>query len=188
MNKRHLEVLSSPLWARMLEQDLLPWVTANVALGDDVLEIGPGPGLTTDLIRQMTPQLTAVEIDTALAEQLAARVMGTNVQVLNADLLDTDFAVGRFSAVVCFGVLHNVPSVALQDDIFREIFRVLRPGAPMAGSDGYDNMSTRQSHHDDVFVPVNPDELPDRLAAFGFTDVDIDQGEYDFRFRARKAH
>jgi len=60
----------------------------------------------------------------------------------------------------------------------------------VAGSDGYDNVSTRQSNHDDVNVSMNPEESPDRLAAFGLTgiDIDIDQGEYDFRFRARKAH
>jgi hypothetical protein len=36
----------------MLAKDLLPWVSSVADLGADVLEIGPGPGLTTDLLRK----------------------------------------------------------------------------------------------------------------------------------------
>ena len=174
------------MWADMLKQDMLPWVASNVDLGDDVLEIGPGPGLTTDLIRHLTPRLTAVEVDASLAEQLATRMAGTNVEVINADVLDTAFPDERFSAVVCFAVLHHVASAAVQDDVFREIFRVLRLGGALAASDGYDNDGTRQAHVGDLFVPVDPDQLPDRLAGIGFTDVTIDRGDYDYRFSAKK--
>jgi len=51
MNELHLQFLGSPDWAKMLEVDLLPWIEGAGDLGDDVLEIGPGPGLTTDLLR-----------------------------------------------------------------------------------------------------------------------------------------
>ena len=70
MNEYHLRMLSSPRWAEMLERDLLPWVASVADLGDDVLEVGPGPGLTSDLLRQRTARLTAVEIDPALALSL----------------------------------------------------------------------------------------------------------------------
>jgi SAM-dependent methyltransferase len=126
MNRHHLEMLASPRWAGILEEVMLPWITSNVVLGDDVLEIGPGPGLTTDLLRQFTPRLTAVEIDPSLAEPLAQRLAGTNVEVINANVLDTQFATGRFSATACFAVLHHVETVAVQDQIFRELHRVLR--------------------------------------------------------------
>ena len=45
MNETHLQFLASPEWAKMLETDLLPWILEAGDLGDDVLEIGPGPGL-----------------------------------------------------------------------------------------------------------------------------------------------
>src|ERR1700692_3800952 len=83
MNKHHLEMLSSPRWAEMLERDLLPWVTTVTDLGDEALEVGPGPGLTTDLLRTRTARLTAVEIDPVLAESLTQRLAGTNVVVVN---------------------------------------------------------------------------------------------------------
>ena len=48
MNDAHLQFLASPEWAQMLETELLPWLLESADLGDDVLEVGPGPGLTTD--------------------------------------------------------------------------------------------------------------------------------------------
>ena len=38
----------SPEWRQYLETGLLPWVMGRAELGDDVLEVGPDPGLTTD--------------------------------------------------------------------------------------------------------------------------------------------
>ena len=42
-------------------------------LGSHVLEIGPGPGLTTDLLVEHMDCLTAVELDSELARALADR-------------------------------------------------------------------------------------------------------------------
>jgi len=52
VNKAHLEFCSSPEWARLVEDELLPWVLDGYQLGDDLLEVGPGPGLTTDVLRR----------------------------------------------------------------------------------------------------------------------------------------
>jgi SAM-dependent methyltransferase len=186
MNKRHIEVLSSPRWAEMLERDLLPWVASVTDLGDDVLEVGPGPGLTTDLLRKRTARLTAMEVDQALAEQLARRLAGTNVEVVIGTAASSGFPDSRFSAAACFAVLHHVESAAVQDQIFAELLRVLRPGGALVGSDGYDNEGTRQAHIGDQFVPLAPETLPERLGAIGFSDVAVDRGDYDFRFYARK--
>jgi SAM-dependent methyltransferase len=171
----------------MLERDLLPWVTSVADLGDDVLEVGPGPGLTTDLLRQRTARLTAVEIDQDLAGQLARRLAGTNVTVVNGDAVTSGFPGSRFSAAACFAVLHHVASAAVQDQVLAELLRVLRPGGALVGSDGYDNERTRRAHIGDQFVPLDPETLPERLGAIGFSDVTVDHGEYDFRFCARKA-
>jgi SAM-dependent methyltransferase len=186
MNKRHIEVLSSPRWAELLEQDLFPWVDSVADLGDDMLEVGPGPGLTTDLLRKRTARLTALEVDKDLAERLAGRLAGTNVEVVNGNAASSGFPDARFSAAACFAVLHHVESAAVQDQILAELLRVLRPGAALVGSDGYDNEGTRQAHVGDQFVPLVPETLPERLGAIGFSDVVVDRGEYDFRFYARK--
>src|SRR5437588_414760 len=47
MNAFHRRYCASDDWARHLERRLLPWALSGVELGDDVLEIGPGFGVTT---------------------------------------------------------------------------------------------------------------------------------------------
>lgn len=185
MNRAHIDFLASPEWAARLREELVPWLDAVGDLGDDVLEIGPGPGQTTDLLRQRVPRVKAVELDPDLAESLARRLAGTNVDVHCADATDLPFEGGRFSAVTMFSVLHHVPTPDDQDGIFREIRRVLRPGGAFVGVDPIDRPDLRISHADDTFVPVDPGTLPDRLARFGFAETTVDRIDYQFRFVAR---
>src|SRR6516162_6341162 len=112
----------------MLETDLLPWLVGVADLGDDVLEVGPGQGLTTDLLRARADRVTAVEVDGALAAALAERLSGSNVEVIHGDGTDTGLASGRFSAATSFAMLHHMPTPELQDRLFAELYRVLRPG------------------------------------------------------------
>jgi SAM-dependent methyltransferase len=186
MNEGHLHFLASPEWAQMLETDLLPWALGVADLGDDVLEVGPGPGLTTELLRQRTSSLTAVEVDAHLAAALAARLKGTNVEVIHADASDSGLPSSRFSAAICFTMLHHVPSVEIQDRLFAEVHRVLRPGGSFIGSDSIDSEWLREFHADDVFVPVDPETLGARLEAVGFTGIEMDVLDYKVRFNARK--
>ena len=65
-------------------------------LGDDVLEVGPGPGLTTDLLRQRVAKVTAVELDEQLATALAGRLAGTNVDVVHADAADSGLPASHY--------------------------------------------------------------------------------------------
>ena len=62
MNRLHRWLCASDGWRSTL-QLRVPWVIADTDLGPNVLEIGSGPGLTTDLLRTSVPRLTALEID-----------------------------------------------------------------------------------------------------------------------------
>lgn len=186
MNEGHLQFLASPDWARLLETDLLPWLSSVADLGDDVLEVGPGPGLTTDLLRQRTSKLTAVELDEDLANVLAARLAGTNVEVIHCDASHTGLPSNRFSGAACFSMLHHMPSPDLQDCLFGEVFRVLQRGSAFVGVDAVDSDFIRQAHVDDVFVPVDPRTLDLRLEAVGFTRVGIESDDFQVRFVATK--
>ena len=155
-------------------------------LGDDVLEIGSGPGLTTDLLRRRVPRLTAIEVDAGLAAPLGERMAGTNVDVICTDATASGLDPGRFTAAACFAMLHHMPSPADQDRPLVEVNRVLRPGAIFVGTDSRDVDWIKDAHTGDIFVPVAPDTLADRLAVAGLVDTAVDVEEHQFRFVTRK--
>ena len=186
MNEYHRVFCASDEWADALKQWILPGALEGVDLGDDVLEIGPGPGRTTDLLKDMTRQLTAVEVEPDLAEALATRMAGTNVEVLNGDAADMPFDDGRFTAAVSFIMLHHVPTAEQQNAIFAEVARVLKPGAVFAGVDSPDTPEFREIHVDDVCNPVPADGFEDRLLAAGFTSATVKVNDYIVEFQARR--
>ena len=47
----------------------MPWVLDDLDLGNDVLEIGPGPGRGTEWLMRRVPKLTSIEIDHGLADR-----------------------------------------------------------------------------------------------------------------------
>ncbi|MGA8372047.1 MAG: class I SAM-dependent methyltransferase [Acidimicrobiales bacterium] len=186
MNESHLRFLSSPEWAQMLETDLWPWVLSVGDLGDEVLEVGPGPGLTTDLLCQHVRAVTAVEVDSDLAGALQERLAGTNATVICADASESGLPTDRFSAVTCFSMLHHIPSPEAQDRLFQEIHRVLRPGGILVGVDALDIAPIREGHVDDTFVPVDPTTLGARFEAAGLIEPTLERDDYQIRFVARK--
>jgi SAM-dependent methyltransferase len=150
------------------------------------LEIGPGPGLTTDLLRSSLPRLTALEIDPALAESLGGRLKGSNVRVVEGDATKMPFAEMEFSGAVSFTMLHHVPTRRLQNQVLAEVFRVLRPGGFFVGSDSLQNLFMRMIHIGDTLVPVDPDTFGVRLQNAGFEVLEIQRNAQAFRFRARR--
>ena len=186
MNRGHRELCASERWATHIRDTLVPWVLGDRRLGGSVLEIGPGPGLTTDVLRSRTRRVTAVEADHAAAEALRRRMAGTNVTVIHADATALPFRSGRFSAGVAMTMLHHVPSTEAQDRLLAEACRVLRPGAWMLGVDSLDSRGFRDFHRGDVCVPVDPETLAARLLDAGFVDVDVVRGDEAVRFAARR--
>lgn len=185
MNKGHAELCSGAEWAQHIAEAVLPAALGELTLGDEVLEIGPGYGASTARLVDQVPSLTALEVDEALAGQLATAF--PRVTVVRGSGDDLPFEDSRFSAVVCFTMLHHVLTPEMQDGLFAEARRVLRPGGVFAGSDSIANDDWREFHGGDTCVPVAPDDLPRRLTAAGFVDVDVRVVEPDgwFIFSAR---
>jgi ubiquinone/menaquinone biosynthesis C-methylase UbiE len=185
VNEQHLRFCASAEWAETVERVLLPWAVGGRSLGDQVLEVGAGPGLVTEVLARRVPGLVALELDPALAGGLR-RLAGDGVRVVRGDATRLPFADGRFSAVACFTMLHHVPSVAMQDRMLAELRRVLAPGGLLAGTDGMDTPERRRLHLGDVFVPADPAALAARLRAAGFADpeVEVDPVADRFRFAA----
>ena len=135
MNRYHRWYCGSARWRKALEKGVLPWALEGVDLGDDALEIGPGPGLTTDMLRTKVGKLTCLEIDPKLAAKLEARMGGTNVTVVEGDATSMPCEDAQFSGAVCLTMLHHVPTSEGQNQLFSEVHRVLQPGGTFAGID-----------------------------------------------------
>jgi SAM-dependent methyltransferase len=186
MNLAHRLLCRSDKWAKTVESELLPWALTGVELGDKVLEIGPGYGANIRVLIDRVPHYTAVELDTPMAERLRTRY-GDRARIINGDGTDTGLPAGEFSAVVCFTMLHHIPTAELQDRLFAEAFRVLRPGGAFAGSDSLSSVRFRVLHFRDICNPLTAEALPGRLGAAGFVDVVTDSDGGRLRWRAVKA-
>jgi hypothetical protein len=71
--------------------------------------------------------------------------------------------------------------------VFAQARRVLRPGGVFAGCDSRPNTRFRLIHLFDTMVPVDPQTLPRRLAAAGFTGIQVRATDRRVFFRARTA-
>ena len=185
MNRIHQWLCHSDGWRATVNRRT-PWVLANTDLGSNVLELGPGPGLTTDLLRMSVKRLTALELDPKLANALTLRLQGSNVQVIEGDAANMPFLDSEFSGAVSFTMLHHVPSPEIQNKVLREAFRVLRPGGFFVGWDSLQNWLMRIIHIGDTLVPVNPDTFGTRLQDAGFEVLEVQKHTQAFRFRARR--
>jgi ubiquinone/menaquinone biosynthesis C-methylase UbiE len=173
MNEEHARLCASPQWAETLQTDVLPWLTAGVELGPEMIEVGPGPGAATDWLRHKVRRLVAVEYDQQTAEALAERFAGGNVTVVHGDATALSFADGSFDTAGSFTMLHHVPGVALQNQLLAETFRVLRPGGMLIGSDSLSSDRLHRFHEGDTYHPIDPTSLLVRLQMLGFTRITI---------------
>ena len=187
MNLIHRWLCGSARWKKVVEIHILPWTLEGLELGSDVLEVGPGPGASTDLLQARVGRLTCVEADPRFARKLRRR-LDQSVCVMCEDAAAMSLPDESFDGAVCFTMLHHVQSVAKQDRLLREVARVLRPGGLFAGTDSLYSRSFRLLHLFDTMVVVDPGTFAARLKAAGFGEIHVDVMEpYAFRFRARKS-
>jgi len=187
MNRLHHWYCQSEGWKHQLENEILPWSLDGVDLGGEVLELGPGPGLTTDWLRHRCRRLTCLELDPTLAHSLRQRMGNENVTIQLGDATAMPFPDKTFSAVLSFTMLHHVPSSELQDRLFAEAHRVLRPGGIFAGSDSTWSLRMWLFHFADTMVTLDPQQLPERLKLAGFELISVGARGGRVRFQARRS-
>lgn len=173
MNEGHATLCSSPEWAKYLQEEVLPFFLTHATLGDDVLEIGPGPGAATEWLAKRVRRLVAIEVSPEAAHVLARRYEGTNVEVLTGDASKMDFVNDTFDTVASFTMLHHVPTTTLQNAILTEAFRVLRPGGVLIGSDSLASNDLHLFHSCDTYNPIEPAALLVRLQTIGFFPITL---------------
>jgi ubiquinone/menaquinone biosynthesis C-methylase UbiE len=104
---------------------------------------------------------------------------------VHGDATSLAYADDSFSGAACFTMLHHVPTVELQDKLFAEVARVLRPGAALVASDSLGSDELAAHHEDDTYNPVDPSSLPCRLADAGFEQIAVRTNEFGWAVIAR---
>ena len=186
MNEGHARLCSSPEWAAHIQGEILPSLTRHADLGADMIEIGPGPGAATEWLRHRVRRLTAQEVDPAAAAALAGKYPGGNVAVVAGDAADLSFPDESFDSAGSFTMLHHVPTVALQDRLFAEVARVLRPGGVFVLGDSLASPDLEAHHEGDTYNPVDPDRLAKRLSQAGFGQAQVKTNPFGWAAQARK--
>ena len=187
MNENHKQC-GSDEWRAVVRDSILPWAVGDVDLCDDVLEVGPGYGATTDVLAESVPKLTAVEIDEELATMLRARFANNSaVIIVGGDATALRFPDGRFSGAASFTMLHHVPTAGLQDRLFAEVARVLRSGGVFVLGDSLASPELEAHHEGDTYNPVDPDGLARRLMRVGFAQAEVRTNPFGWAGQARKS-
>lgn len=162
----------------------LPWAIGDQQLGDDVLDVGPGYGATTDVLSTAVAQLTSVEVDAELAAMPADRFAATpSVRIVNADA--TTGIPGR--PLHRRSLFHDAasrrtgrtPEPAVRRDRAGAALRCRARGSLASEP-------LQQMHDGDTYNPIDPATLPARLTAAGFTDVEVRVNELGWSAVARK--
>lgn len=180
MNLVHNVYCRSAHWRSTLEH-LVRWAVADVDLGEHVLELGAGNGPVMPLLKSRTRRVTAIDNDAFAIAALRQPALA----LARGDATDLPFATSSFSAVVAFTMLHHIPTTALQQRLFREVLRTLRPGGLFIGVDVRFSLALWLFHLGDTYCAIPADEAGARLASVGFEDVTIERQPRVFGFRAR---
>ena len=187
MNENHKQC-GSDEWRALIRDTILPWSLGDLDLGDDVLEVGPGYGATTDVLAEAVPMLTAVEIDAELAAFLTDRfAKKDSVLIVRGDATALEFPDGRFSGAASFTMLHHVPTAAQQDRLFAEVARVLQPRGLFVAGDSLASPELEAHHVGDTYNPIDPALLPGRLEAAGFVAVEVKTNPFGWTSQATRS-
>jgi len=175
---------ATSFWRRITERDILPWLLGGYSLGDSVLELGAGPGATTETLRHYSAHVTSLEYDHKFATQLGARYEKTNVSVLQADAASLPFPDATFSSATAILVLHHLRSSQQQEETFAEIHRVLKPRGVFLVFEISNSWIHRVAHFKSTFVPIAPEAASARMKSLGFEDIFVEKQRGAFRICA----
>ncbi|HYA78719.1 MAG TPA: class I SAM-dependent methyltransferase [Candidatus Bathyarchaeia archaeon] len=183
MNAAENWICSSSLWRWFTTRQLLPWVLSGISLGDHLLEIGAGYGAATAHLNTQVPRVTSLEYNHNSVRKWKSSNNGT-APVVCGDASNLPFAARTFTSALAILVLHHLKSIELQDQMFAEAFRVLRPGGVFMAFEITDSWLYRLGHIRSTFTPVAPSSVSPRLIAAGFSGISLYVRRGAFRITA----
>ncbi|MFN8558683.1 MAG: arsenite methyltransferase [Dehalococcoidia bacterium] len=174
-----------------------PTAIAGLRPGEVVLDLGSGAGLDCFLsARQVGPTGRAIGLDMtddmlALAERNKAKLGVENVEFVKGEMEHIPLPDATVDVIISNCVINLSPD---KDAVFREAFRVLRPGGRVHVSDVVLLGAITPEQQADLNLwagcasgALHRDDYAARLAAAGFMDVQIEvsgAGEEDVPWRS----
>jgi trans-aconitate 2-methyltransferase len=149
-----------------------------------VLDVGAGTGRDTAALLERLPRghVVAVDGSTAMLAKLRHRIAGVGpdrLTTLHADVTAPLALEEPVDAVFSVATLHWVPD---HGSLFRSVAGVVRPGGLLRAEwGGAGNVANVEAVLVDLGLPrvgeacnfATPDQTAERLAAAGFTDIDV---------------
>jgi ubiquinone/menaquinone biosynthesis C-methylase UbiE len=142
-----------------------------------ILDVACGLGASSErLAHTFAPHMiTGVNISEAQIARARERCPGSTFAVMDATKLQ--FPDAHFHAVICVEAAFHFDT---RDDFFREAFRVLRPGGSLVVSDilfkRFADTLAKMGHVPTANHVHDIAEYQNRLAAAGFTNIEIKDG------------
>lgn len=118
---------------RGLDDEIRSWLTRQFSKRDNLLELGCGTGLFSEMIVGRVEQLTATDMSPRMVEHATERLAShSNAQVRREDAYRTSFEEDTFDAVLLVNLLHVVNAPIA---VAKECNRVLKPGGRIVAID-----------------------------------------------------
>lgn len=175
-----------------LERDLLRRFALDVKDRGPVCDLGCGPGQAARFLDNLGVDVFGLDLSPELVER--ARTLSPDIEFRQGDLCslcDDDESWGGIVAL--YSIIH-IPREEVTDAL-RELFRVLRPGAPLLLSFhiGQEILHLDELWGEEVsldFIFFEPVEMRDYLSAAGFLVEDtVEREPYkDIEYQSRRAY
>jgi SAM-dependent methyltransferase len=166
-----------------------PITLAGLKPGETVLDLGSGGGLDCFLAAAKvgeTGRVIGVDMTPEMLERARAtaqRLKLTKVEFRQGFLEDLPVEAGSVDVVISNCVINLSPDKA---KVFREVFRVLKPGAKLAVSDIVTDGPLPQEVKNDLGAwagciagALDANEYQDLMSAAGFTDISLTPSYFD---------
>jgi ubiquinone/menaquinone biosynthesis C-methylase UbiE len=177
---------SSSFWRSFCGRYFLPRILSSAQLGDHLLEIGAGYGAATAYLQSRVAHVTCLDYDLNSIRKLKGRNNGGSTTAVCGDASQLPFACRTFSSAVAILMLHHLKSPQLQDQMFAEVFRILRPGGLLLAFDITHLWLHSILHARSTYAPVSPATVVRRLNSAGFSNATLHVRPGAFRVTATR--